>query len=111
VLEGVLADLVVPSPVAQLDVGERFGHYPLPPEPIQLPKALVPAKPPACLTQLRNNSKLRMSSHPTYEALVKLAGEKEDRDAAEHVLNLQLEEAFSVMKDLIVLNSNTQTEK
>jgi carboxyl-terminal processing protease len=110
-LEGVLADLVVPSPVAQLDVGERFGHYPLPPEPIQLPKALVPAKPPACLTQLRNNSKLRMSSHPTYEALVKLAGEKEDRDAAEHVLNLQLEEAFSVMKDLIVLNSNTQTEK
>jgi carboxyl-terminal processing protease len=109
-LEGVVADLVVPSPLAQVEVGERWSRYPLAPEPIELPADLLRAsvaQPQQWnLERLRANSRLRLEAHPSYANLVKEAASREERDRADHLLDLQLEEAFSIMKDLIVLRDD-----
>ena len=107
-LVGVPADLVVPSPLAQAEVGERFNRYPLDPNPAQLPTKAITRAPIEYLDQLKANSAARQKNHTTYKTLIERVAEEEDRDMAQYVLDYQLEEAFSIMKDLLVFLNDSK---
>ena len=128
-LHGAKADIEVPGLLSALDVGEQFGKYPL--ENDQIPakfhddltdispfqrrkiKALYEKDLQPKLTRyqpylstIQNNAKMRIENNPNYQNFLKAIKSDEPlADALEHFgqNDLQLEEAFNVMKDLILL--------
>lgn len=129
-LTGVLANISIAGPLSEIDIGERFAKYPLENDyiksnfdddlsdipPLQrekirklykfgLQEKVYTYKP--YLETLKNNSSLRLENSRNYQNMIKEIKKKEDSDT-EIVENfgqndLQLEEAYKIMKDLILM--------
>jgi carboxyl-terminal processing protease len=129
-LTGVLSDVVVPGPLSETDVGERFAKYPLENDHIKsnydddlsdvpflqrdrirklykfdLQERLDTYQP--YVEKLKKNSTQRIESNLNYQNFLKEIKKKEDMDP-DHPENfgqndLQLEEAYAIMKDLILM--------
>lgn len=133
-LKGVSSDIVVPGPLSETDIGEKFSKYPLENDRINpnydddlsdipsnqrekikllykfdLQKKLTTYDP--YLASLTKNSTDRIHNNKTYQAylkeLKKKEGEEDDEDPEEKIgqNDLQLAEAFNIMKDLIFLTN------
>lgn len=133
-LIGVQSDVVIPGPYSQLDIGEKYLKYPLVNDQIDpsfdddmldvpemqreallalyrfdlQPKLDVYTK---RIPQLKKNSEIRINQNKTYQALLgelkKKAIETEEDPTDKIGKNdLQLDEAYNAMKDLIILSQN-----
>lgn len=129
-LSGVYSDIIVPGPLSETEVGERFAKYPLENDYIKsnfddnlsdipylqrdkirrlyhfnLQDKLDTYMP--YLETLKGNTKIRVEGSLNYQNFLKEIHKKElsDPDYAENFgqNDLQLEEANRVMKDLIIL--------
>lgn len=129
-LTGVLADIEIPGVLSELDMGERFGKYPLENDHITanfdddlsdisllqrdkvrrlykfgLQEKLDIYQP--YLEKLKVNNKQRMAHNKNYQNFMIEVRKKEDIDPENMEPfgqnDLQLEEAYNVMKDLILL--------
>lgn len=130
-LSGVQSDILVPGPLSETEIGEKFSKYPLENDKIRenydddlsdipsnqrdkikllykfdLQKKLKTYEP--YLPALIKNSSDRIQNNKTYQAYLKELKKKEvdeDEDPAEKIgqNDLQLAEAFNIMKDLIFL--------
>lgn len=127
-LGGVLADVVVPGVLSQLEIGEKFSKFPLASDQIPAvfeddlldvpvihrariaraykinlqPKVTTYAP---YLETLKKNSAQRIENNKNYQTLIKeISSEKpgEDKDSFGQT-DLQLEETLNLMKDLIIL--------
>lgn len=134
-LTGVYSDLIVPGPLSETEIGERFAKYPLENDQIKanfnddlsdvpylqrdkirklyhfdLQDKLDTYVP--YLEKLKDNSKCRIEQSKNYQNLLKEIKKKDESDP-EHAENfgqndLQLEEANCIMKDLILMMSETK---
>jgi carboxyl-terminal processing protease len=125
-LEGVKADVVAPSIFSELEIGERFSKYPLAPDAIppnfeddlsDIPfryRAHVRKtyhhdlqQPTDAYTRflpvLQENSQERQANSPEYQVF--LASLRGDGPTAEEE-DVQLDETYDVMRDLIILLEN-----
>jgi carboxyl-terminal processing protease len=133
-LVGVVSDIVVPGPLSELDIGEKFGKYPLENDQItpQFDDDLLDV--PAVqrdkikllykfnlqpkldiytpyLEQLKKNTAYRIEHNKNYQKFLKEIKKKdkdvEDEEEEKFGQNdLQLTEAYNIMKDLIeMMNS------
>lgn len=126
-LVGIEADVVVPGPYSELELGEKFSKYPLQNDQIkpsffddlsdlslarridalrdyrhQVQQRLTVYT--DCLPVLRDNSKGRLAENKDYQFFLSvLRGEAEDDESHISRNDFQLIEAFTIMKDLIVL--------
>ena len=137
-LVGVRADIVVPGPFAKMKIGEEFAKYPVGSEtiPANFEDDLsdispfhrfefgrnyrdhmqpVLARPEHLLELLQKNSKARIEMNPEYQQFLK---EIEDEESAYeffemfHKNDLQLQEAWNIMKDLLfVMKERSSTEE
>lgn len=128
---GVKADIIIPGPLTESDIGERFGKYPLSADHItasfdddladipsyqrdkvrllyknDLQKPLDIYAP--YIPLLKNNSKIRLEGNKNYQAFLKELKKKDSDIAAEEDSefgqnDLQLTETYNVMRDLILL--------
>ena len=129
-LTGVLSDVIIPGPLSESEIGECFSKYPLENDHIHpnfeddlsdIPflqrdkirklykfglqekmHTYVPFK-----EQLRSNSTARLKNCRNHQNLIKEIKKKEESDS-ENMENfgqndVQLEEAYNVMKDLILI--------
>jgi carboxyl-terminal processing protease len=129
-LVGVLPDIVVPGILSSLDIGEKFSKFPLPNDSIDphfeddlsdiSPLHRLQLGPmykynlqtklttwPAFLETLSSNSQQRIESNKNYQNfLTKLEKQNFDSDPIDLFgqSDLQLTEAFNIMKDLIFLH-------
>lgn len=131
-LTGVYSDIIVPGPLSETEIGERFAKYPLENDYIKsnfdddlsdipylqrdkirrmyhfnLQDKLDTYMP--YLEKLKENSKSRIDSSHNYQNLMTEMKKKDDSDP-DHAENfgqndLQLEEANNLMKDLIIMMS------
>lgn len=129
-LTGVLADIIVPGPLSESEIGERFAKYPLENDYIRsnfdddlsdipflqrekirklykfgLQEKLDTYMP--YLEKLKDNSSARLDNNRNYQNMLKEIKKKDDSDP-DVVENfgqndLQLEEAYNIMKDLILI--------
>lgn len=129
-LTGVLADIMVPGPLSETEIGERFAKYPLENDYIRsnfsddlsdipflqrdkirklykfgLQDKLDTYMP--YLEKLKDNSITRLANNRNYQNMLKEIKKKDDNDS-DVVENfgqndLQLEEAYNIMKDLILM--------
>jgi carboxyl-terminal processing protease len=132
-LEGVPSDIIVPGPLSESEIGEKFSKYPLPSDNIKanfeddltdvpvyqrdkvaslykfnLQPKLTIYNP--YLPMLKENSQQRLDNSKDYQNFLKEL-KKKDKDLEEEENptfpygqnDLQLQEAYSIMKDLIVL--------
>lgn len=129
-LTGVLADISVPGALSETEVGERFAKYPLENDSIKsnfeddlsdisflqrekirrlyrfgLQEKQHTYSP--YLEKLKQNSRVRLAHNQNYQNMIKEIKKKEDSDP-DHPENfgqndLQLEEAYDIMKDLILM--------
>lgn len=129
-LTGVVSDIEIPGPLSKIDIGEKFGKYPLENDFIpanyednmsDIPvsqrqqlmmiykfdlqkKSDVNYK---FLELLKKNSKYRIDKNKNYQAFLKELSREEhlEGEAEEHYGqdDLQLIEAYNIMKDLIQL--------
>lgn len=129
-LIGVLADIVVPGPLSESEIGERFAKYPLENDHIKanfdddlsdipflqrekikriykfdLQEKLSTYQP--YLEKLKENSENRLSHSRNYQNFLTEVKKKEDFDTDNMEQfgqnDLQLEEGYDIMKDLILL--------
>jgi carboxyl-terminal processing protease len=125
-LNGVFADLVIPGALSYLDIGEEFAKFPLDNEEIephyedtlsdlplrdrlelgtfyryQLQAKLTTYT--AFIEQLKKNSERRINNSKVYQNFLEDARKKNFDGELLHQQDVQLVEAFNVMKDLIVL--------
>ncbi len=128
-LVGAQSDVVVPGPLSQMEIGEKYAKYPLENDAIaanfnddlsdvhpfhrsKLRRTyLVDLQKPArnydpYLSRLRENSMHRVQNSSNYSNFIKELAKKESAD--EEALpfgqnDLQLEESFLIMKDLILM--------
>jgi carboxyl-terminal processing protease len=129
-LTGVLTEIVVPGPLSESEIGERFTKYPLENDHIKsnfdddlsdipflqrdkirklyrfgLQEKLDTYMP--YLERLKENSKLRISDNQNYQNLIKEIKKKEESDPDQPENfgqnDLQLEESYNIMKDLIFM--------
>lgn len=135
-LVGVPADIVVPGPLSASEVGEQFTKFPLENDLIKANyhDDLEDIPPPhrqrfrmlyrfnlqpkldiynAYLGRLKENSDSRIKNSSNYQAFLSEIAKKDDivegegEDDEEYGQNdLQLKEAYNIMKDLILLQSN-----
>ncbi len=127
---GVAADIVIPSALAKLDLGEQHLKYPLEPDTIDpnfddklldiplmqrgrvsqlyrfdLQQRLDTYK--RHLARLSENSKLRIENNKNFQAFLEEIDKEDDEDGDVNEKfgqnDLQLTEAYNVLKDLIVL--------
>jgi carboxyl-terminal processing protease len=138
-LTGVQTDIVVPGVLSESEVGEQFGKYPLgndkiPPNfddnlsdipflqrdrvrllyKFDLQKQLTTYQPYKAL--LKDNSDLRIKNDKNYQSFLKELKKKADEIDPENPEefgqnDLQLHEAFSIMKDLILLMQHGKGEE
>ncbi|MGK5593966.1 MAG: tail-specific protease Tsp [Parachlamydiaceae bacterium] len=129
-LTGVISDIIIPGPLSESEIGERFGKYPLENdfikenfdddlsdipflqrERIKLLYKFDLQKPSQVyqnyIETLRKNSAYRISMDKNYQNLLKEVKKNRDVESespAEFGQNdLQLQEAMNVMRDLIFL--------
>lgn len=129
-LVGVASDITVPSLFAEADIGERFSKYPLENDQISenfeddlsdvpfykrddidkmyrfdLQQKLSCYSP--FVEQLKNNSEYRVQLSTNYQNFITEIKKKDERDPEKGekfgLNDIQLEETYSVMKDLIVM--------
>lgn len=132
-LVGVKADIVIPGIYSQIEIGEKFAKYPL--ENDQIPpnfeddlndippqhkkeiqrlykfnlQQVVPLYQPY-LALLKKNCEERIKQNKNYQMLLKEIAKKEaisDSKESYGQVDLQLDEAVNVMKDLIFLSQET----
>lgn len=129
-LIGVLSDVKVPGPLSESEIGERFAKYPLENDYIRsnfdddlsdipflqrdkirklykfgLQEKIDTYVP--YLEKLKDNSAKRLENNLNYQNMIKEIKKKDENDS-DTVENfgqndLQLEEAYSIMKDLILM--------
>ena len=129
-LNGVSSDIVIPGPLSELDIGEKFAKYPLKNDSIKenfdddlsdvpvgqrfkirllykfdLQKKLNTYQP--YLEQLKKNAAYRIEHNKNYQTMLKEI-KKKDKDIAESESeeefgqnDLQLTETYNTMKDLL----------
>jgi carboxyl-terminal processing protease len=128
-LTGVFADIAIPGPLSESEVGERFAKYPLENDVIKanfdddlsdipflqrdkirkMYKFGLQEKIDiyyAHLEKLKANSKARLENNRNYQNMIKEIKKKDEvSDEVENFgqNDLQLEEAYNVMKDLIFM--------
>lgn len=129
-LTGVLSDITIPSSLSESEIGERFAKYPLENDHIKanfdddlsdipflqrerirrlykfgLQERLNTYMP--YIQNLKNNSRQRMESSKNYQNFLIEVRKKDDIDPANMEKfgqnDLQLEEAYNIMKDLIMM--------
>jgi carboxyl-terminal processing protease len=130
-LTGVISDITVPGPLIESDIGEKFAKYPLENDHIKpnfdddlsdipflqrekikklykfgLQEKLETYHP--YLEKLKDNSQHRIEENKNYQNFLKEIKKKdhleEEEESEKFGLNdLQLEEAYNIMKDLIFL--------
>lgn len=130
-LTGVVSDIPVPGILSESEIGEKFSKHPLENDQIEpnfdddlsdipftqrekirllykfnLQKKLETYGPYA--TKLKSNSKLRIENNKDYQKFLKEIklhdrGDVEETEEQVGKQDLQLTEAFSIMKDLIIL--------
>ncbi len=133
-LKGVPSDIVVPGILSEMEVGEKYSKYPV--ENDQIAPSFdddlsdVPAMHRAQLVRLykfnmqkvlttyttytetlRNNSKKRISLNQNYQNFLKEISKKEPLAEPSEVYgqsDLQLQETFNIMKDLIFLKTSEE---
>lgn len=133
-LTGVSSDIIVPGPLSEMDVGEKFAKYPLENESIkpnfdddlsdvsffqrekvrQLYKFDLQQKLhiyDKYMDRLRTNSEERIKNNQNYQNFLKEIKKKDaslDEDNAEQFgqSDLQLLETYNIMKDLIYLEDH-----
>lgn len=136
-LVGVQSDIVIPGILSYLDIGEKYAKFPLPNDSIEphfeddlsdiSPLHRLQLGPmykynlqtkietwSAFLTTLRTNSQQRVEMNKNYQSfLTELKKKNFDSDPIELFgqSNLQLIEAFNVMKDLIFLHQQMSDYK
>ncbi|GAB4193633.1 MAG: carboxy terminal-processing peptidase [Simkaniaceae bacterium] len=131
-LTGTKSDIEVPGSLSKMEIGEKFAKYPLENDKIEphfnddlsdihpfhrnklRRMYLTELQQPVFLYQpylnrLRENSKKRLELSTNYQYFLQELAKKESLD--EEVLpfgqnDLQLEETFSIMKDLILMNKH-----
>lgn len=129
-LTGVNTEIIVPGPLSESEVGERFGKYPLENDYIKsnfdddlsdvpflqrdkirrLYKFDLQEKQDTYmpfLEKLKENAKQRIANNQNYQNFIKEIKKKEESDP-DQIENfgqndLQLEEAYQIMKDLIFM--------
>ena len=130
-LVGVKSDIVIPGPLSESEIGERFAKYPLSADHIQpsfdddltdIPsyqrdkvklmykqdlQTKVDIYTPY-LAILKTNSKIRLENNKSYQAFLKELKKKDSDLAGEEQENigqndLQLSETYNIMRDLILL--------
>lgn len=129
-LIGVTSDIVVPGPLSESEIGEKFAKYPLETESISpnfeddladipvsqrdkvaslyrfnLQPRLKIYNP--YLETLKNNSQVRLQNNKNYQSFLKELKKKDkeiEEEDDEHFgqNDLQLNEAYNIMKDLIM---------
>lgn len=134
-LKGVQSDIIVPGILSESEIGEKFGKYPLVNDEIKanfdddlsdipflqrerirflykfdLQKPLKTYVP--YLDTLRKNEKERLANNKNYQNLLKEIKKKSEDFDPENLEefgknDLQLGEAYSIMKDLILLMQHT----
>jgi len=127
-LSGVLPDVVVPGPLSQLEIGERFSKFPLDGGEIasnfhddlsDVPLLHRPGIRKSYhfdlqprlksynrfLDQLRLNSEQRIDCNDNYQSMLERLQEKEWNDSEPKfgLNDLQLEESIEIMRDLVHL--------
>jgi carboxyl-terminal processing protease len=129
-LIGVRSDIVVPGVLSEAEVGEQFSTYPLQSAEIapmfhDTLLDIPPAKRESIarlyqfnlqaklstyepyLDRLKENSAKRMSANKNYQQFLKALKDEEEEEEEEEATfgqnDLQLEETYSIMKDLILL--------
>lgn len=127
-LIGVLSDVVVPGPLIESEIGERFAKYPLENDHIKsnfdddlsdipilqrdkirklykfgLQERLETYQP--LLERLKSNSSKRIDSNLNYQNFLTEIKKKDETDTIENfgLSDLQLDEAYALMKDLILM--------
>ncbi len=136
-LKGVSADIVVPGVYSELEVGEKFGKYPVENDSIDpsfeddlsdipsmhrpqlvrlykynMQKILTTYKP--YLVTLISNSKERIGLNANYQNFIKEISKKEPIAESTDSFgqsDLQLTETLNVMKDLILLINQSQDQE
>lgn len=138
-LKGVQSDIVVPGILSEAEIGEKFGKYPLDNDEIKpnfdddlsdipflqrerirflykfdLQKPLKMYAP--YLETLKQNEEHRQANNKNYQSFlkeIKKKNEEYDPDSTEEFgkNDLQLQEAYSIMKDLILLMHHTPATK
>lgn len=134
-LVGVKADIIVPGPYSQLDIGEKFSKYPLENDQIapnfeddladvpivhrnQIVRLYKFNMQPILSTYkpyfeiLKKNSALRLEQNKNYQSFLKQISNNEDLVKSEESFgqtDLQLTEACNIMKDLILMTQETQS--
>lgn len=130
-LVGVKSDIVVPGALSESEIGEQYSKYPLQNDKIKpnfdddlsdvsflqrdkirllykfdLQKQLTTYQP--FMDALRKNSQVRLANNVNYQNFLKELKKKNEEIDPEETENfgqndLQLQEAYSIMKDLILL--------
>lgn len=128
-LHGVVSDIITPGPLSQIDIGERFAKYPLESDQIKenfnddlsdipffqrdkvrmlykfdlQPKLDIYTK---FMESLKQNSNQRLLNNKNYQNFLKELKKKHFDDEEDPELygqnDLQLTEAYNIMKDLII---------
>lgn len=144
-IDGVIADIVVPTQYAPYNIGERFLEFPLPPDRVDavfldpltdldektrrlfqqkyLPylQRVVPFWK-KMLPTLKKNSAYRLSRDANFQAFLKKQDKIRARqqnmpantiDEQVHIglEDLQMEEAVNIVKDMVILEAESRTEK
>lgn len=136
-LKGVESDIIIPGPLSKIDIGEKFAKYPLENDSIKpnfeddlsdipysqrqkikllykfnLQKKLRTYHP--YLQTLNSNKDYRLENNKNYQAFLKeIEKEGVDEEETEEKFgqnDLQLTEAYNVMKDLIILMDTKQLQ-
>lgn len=136
-LHGVQADIVVPGVYSEMDVGEQFTKNPLQPDEIKpnfddqlddipsyqreearlfykfdLQKKMETYIP--FLPELKTNSTLRVEQNKDYQDFLKEIKKKDDAEVDEEEAeksgkgDVQLNEAFNIMKDYLYMRQNSK---
>jgi carboxyl-terminal processing protease len=129
-LTGVLANIIVPGPLSESEVGESFAKFPLENDHIKsnfeddlsdipflqrdkikrlykfgLQEKLDTYTP--YLEKLKDNSSIRIEEDPDYQNYIKEIKKKEKADPENQEKfgqnDIQLEEAYRIMKDLLIM--------
>lgn len=131
-LTGVVSDIVIPGPLSEAEVGEKFAKYPLGTDEIPpsfndkledvpyVQRAKLAAlynfnlqpklsQYTALLSTLKKNEEFRIKNNKNYQAMLEELKKKkntivdEDESVSFGQNDLQLFEAYNVLKDLIIL--------
>ncbi len=137
-LTGVLSDIVVPGPLSEIEIGEKFSKYPLENDEISpnfndtladipyfqrekvrsLYKFNIQTRQHTYLpymTQLKENSALRIANNKIYQKFLKELkknGDVEEEPSEElGQCDLQLIETYNIMRDLLFLMYQEETKE